>query len=239
MTQSGDLLRLQELDLEIIRAQKRLEELPEKAAILAARSKLREIDDMASKASLLVRKLEAEVKARQDETATLVERIAGEQTKIMETTDHRQVQALTREMDGLRRRVDKLEMETMQFLERIDKAAEQSATIASARDTLAAKEAALVDRFKAVGGALQSQIVEMEARRAKSCGTLDGDLVARYESIRAGRGGIGVGRLDGETCTACHMTLPAERIRDLQSSEGIGLCPQCRRLLVVKGFEGE
>jgi predicted nucleic acid-binding Zn-ribbon protein len=239
MNEPSALLELQATDVEILRAAKRLDELPEKKAILEIRAKQREVAVMRDKAEMLVRKLEAELKARQDEISTLTEKIAAEQAKIMETTDHRQVQALTREMDGLRRRVDKLEMESLQYMERADKAKGQVATIGQALEQLAEKETGLIDRFKTVGGELQSQIAKLEARRKKTARTLDPDLLKRYEAARASKGGIGVGKLEEATCSACRMSLPAERVRDLVEGPDVAVCPECRRLIVVRTGEPE
>jgi hypothetical protein len=234
MSEAAALLNLQAIDLEILRSRKRLDELPEKTAILEVRAKQRQVDELRQKGEMLVRKLESELKARQDEIATLGAKIDAEQTKIMHTTDHRQVQAITREMDGLRRRVDKLEMESLQFMERIDKARSQVATISSALEELQTKEAALIERFKASGGELQTHIASLEAERSKVSAMLPAELLGRYDTSRASKAGVGVGRLVDGTCTACHMSLPAQRVQSLETGPDIGVCPQCRRLIVVR-----
>lgn len=235
MNEPQALLELQGIDVEVLRANKRLDSLPEKTAILEVRAKAREVAEMGEKAGMLVRKLEAELKARQDEISTLNEKLSAEQTKIMETTDHRAVQSITREMDGFRRRVDKLEMESLQYMERIDKARAQAGKIDEAKASLAQKEAGLIARFRAVGGELQKEIAALEAKRAKAAGSVSADVLARYEAARGSKGGIGVGRLEGDSCTACRMSLPAERLKELTSGPDIGTCPQCRRPIVVRG----
>jgi len=234
MTQAASLLALQDLDVEIMRAKKRLDELPEKREILAVRQKIRDVTSLHGKADVLVKKLQADLKAHQDEIATLVEKIAGEQAKVMATTDHRAVQSITREMDGLRRRQDKMEMESLQLMERIDKAAEQTGKIDTALGQLAGKDAQLCERFKSVGGALQKEIADMERRRAQTVALIDAATVSRYEQIRETKGGVGVGRLEVDVCSACRMSLPAERVRELENGEDISVCPQCRRLIVVR-----
>jgi len=234
MTEAASLLELQELDLEILRSKKRLEELPEKRAILEVRTKQREVTELRHKAELLVAKLGHDLKAHQDEISTLTEKISAEQAKVMETTDHRAVQSITREMDGLKRRRDKVEMESLQLMERIEKANGQTDTIDGALAQLAEKETALVERFRAAGGALQSEIAALERKRTKVAGGMDADLLKRYEAARESKGGVGVGHLDGDTCSACRMSLPAERVHDLEAGPDISTCPQCRRLIVVR-----
>lgn len=239
MTQAASLLALQDLDIEIMRARKRLDELPEKREILATRQKTREVSELHSKADLLVKKLTADLKAHQDEIETLTEKIAAEQAKVSATSDHRAAQSITREMDGLRRRQDKLEMESLQLMERIDKATAQTAKIDEALGQLAAKDAALCARFKSVGGALQDEIAQMETDRSGLASGLDAETLKRYEQVRESKGGVGVGRLDGAVCTACRMSLPAERLRELENGPDISVCPQCRRLIVVRSGDAE
>ena len=118
-------------------------------------------------------------------------------------------------------------------MERIEKAKAQTATIDDALAQLAEKEAELVARFKEVGGALQTHIAQTEAKRAKVAKSLPAPLITKYEAARESKGGVGVGELEGETCTACRMVLPAERVRELAGGPAIGTCPQCHRLIVV------
>lgn len=237
MTQSGSLLELQSLDLELLRSAKRLEDLPEKRAILELRAKHRDVEALRGKADMLVGKLKSDLKAHQDEIETLTSKIDQEQKTVMETTDHRAVASITREMDGLKRRRDKVEMESLQLMERIDKAVAQTAQIDQALAQLAEKEQALIAQFKTVGGALQTHIAQEEKKRAAVAKSLPADLVKRYEAARESKGGVGVGELEEDTCTACRMVLPAERVRELSGGPEIGTCPQCRRLIVVKRKE--
>ncbi len=239
MNSASALLELQSADVEILRANKRLEDLPEKRAILEVRAKQREVTELRGKAELLVHKLESDLKAHNDEIAMLNDKLASEQAKVDATSDHRQVAALTREMDGFRRRVDKLEMESMQLMERIEKAKGQIATIDEALTNIAAKEASLIESFQAAGGEIQLEIAKLERRRKTLGKKVGAELLAQYESIRASRGGIGVGRLEGSTCSACRMSLPAERVSQLQHGDDVGICPQCRRLIVVRTGEEE
>lgn len=233
MSDATSLETLQQLDLDIMRARKRLDELPEKRAILETRQKIKEVASLGEKARLLVHKLELDLKAKQDEIASLTERIDSEQSKVMETSDHRQAQSISREMDGFRRRRDKVEMESLQEMERIDSAKGKAAQVHDAADKLAEREQALIARYQEVGGVLQGEIAELVKRRADVAVTVSDALLKRYESIAADKGGVGLGRLEGDACTACRVTLPAARVDALRHADEIGVCPNCRRLIIV------
>lgn len=239
MSQASSLLELQAADLDILRSKKRLDELPEKRAILQVRAKQREVTELRGKADLLLRKLQSDLNAHQDEITLLTEKIEAEQAKVMSTSDHRAVTSITREMDGLKRRRDKLEMESLSLMERTDKARGQAATIDQALAQFATKESALVAKFQTVGGELQTHIASLETQRAQLSASLPADLLGRYESARESKGGVGVGQLDGSACTACRMVLPAERVHELLGGPEVGICPQCRRLIVVPRGDSE
>jgi predicted nucleic acid-binding Zn-ribbon protein len=238
MDQAASLLELQRLDLEIAHGKKRLDELPEKQAILDMRHKLRDVAVLRQKAGALLGKLGADLKAHQDEIESLTVKIDAEQAKVMTTSDHRAVATLTREMDGLRRRRDKLEMESLGLMDRIEKATAQSVTIDSAIEQLTDREAAAIAEYKSVGGALQRETAGLEAKRLSLAESLDADTLAEYEAVRESKGGVAVGRLEGDTSSACRMSLPAERISELTSGPDVAICPHCHRLIVVR-VDGE
>jgi hypothetical protein len=237
--QPSALLRLQEIDLAIARAERALDELPEKKAILDIRAKQREVQDLAAKAELLVGKIEAEIKRSQDDTDMVQSKAEEEQAKLMTgtVTDHKQVQHISREIDALRRRKDKLEMDTLKLMERLEKAEGQRATVDKALVQLAEREAVLVDRFREHGGELQSTIAANTARRESVAASLDPDLLERYISLREVKAGIGVGRLEGDSCSACRIQLPAESVATLLAGPDIGVCAHCHRLIVVRASD--
>ena len=62
-------------------------------------------------------------------------------------------------------------MESLGLMDRVEKATAQTATIDAALEQLAEKEAAAIEQFKSVGGALQTQIAGFEAERVGPCGS--------------------------------------------------------------------
>lgn len=234
--QAAAVLELQDTDLEIARAERLLDELPEKKAILDIRAKQREVQTLASKADLLVSKLEAEIRKWQDETSIVQGKAEEEQAKLMtgDIKDHKQVQHISREIDALRRRKDKLELDTLKLMERLEKAQEQRAAVHNGLGQLAEREEVLVERFRDRGGELQSAIAANSAKRESIAGSLDPELLKRYLALKDAKAGIGVGRLDGDSCTACRMQLPAEVVASLLAGPDIGICSHCHRLIVVR-----
>jgi len=235
MERTTALLELQEVDLGILRTQKRLDEMPEKRAILETRKKTRDVTALRAKAEELVSRLASAVSKHEDECSMIATKIDEEQAKLMtgDVTNPKEVMHITREMDALKRRKDKLEMEEIELMERVEKANGQVAKVDTALGQLAAKETSITDQYKAKGSEMMKEIEQLKKRREQLAEALDAKMLASYESLRASKGGVGVGRLDGVMCTACRMDLPAERVAELKVGPEIAICPHCHRLIVV------
>jgi uncharacterized protein len=233
------LLALQECDLEIRRSTKLLDELPEKRAILETRHKTDEVRQLKGKTDELVHRLERAIQANTDEVAGVDEKIASVQKTLDsgQVTNPKEVHNLSREMDALKRREDKLDNDTIVLMERLEKAREQVAKVETALERLAAREEQLIAEYRAKGGEVQSTLDSHKAQRSELAVFLGEELLGRYEAAAAAKGGIGAARLLDVTCSACRVELPAERLSELREGPDIGLCPNCRRLLVVRGAD--
>lgn len=241
MSRPQTLLALQECDLEIARARKELDELPEKREIIEVRRKIAEVNALRVRAEEVAHRLDRSIAGNTDEVAGIDAKIAGVQTSLEsgQTNNPREVHNLSREMDALRRRKDKLEVDTIGLMERAEKAREQSAKIDAGLAALAGREQTAIARFQEKGAVLLQGIAQREEHRASLAVELGEQLLSQYESAAGSKAGIGAARLTEATCSACRMELPAERVQELRNGPEIGLCPNCRRLLVVRGADDD
>lgn len=230
------LVRLQETDNATARAQRKLDEMPEKQAILAARHKIAEVKDLRARTESFLRSAESAVKALEDETAGLNEKIDAEQKKILsgEITTAKELQNISRELDALKRRRDKLDEDTLKGMEKVEKAQGQLDKVDAVLKQLEAKEQGLVDGFKATGGALQKEIDKLGKVRSKLLAELEPDMRASYESLLKSKGGVAIGVLKGAHCDACRYEIPGTSLGELRAGADVATCPMCRRLLVVR-----
>ena len=240
MEPASALLALQASDVEIVRMTRALDELPEKRAILETRHKAEEVRTLHARAEEMAHRLERQIAANNDDIAAAVEKIAEVQRVLDrgEGINPKEVHNLSREMDALRRRTDKIENETLTLMEKAEKARAQVAKVDAALAQLAAREHALIAAYQEKGGELQRATEAERARRASIGGALDPELLARYESVRGMKGGVGAARLQETHCSACRVELPMERVSELRTGPDIAVCPSCRRLLVVRVADG-
>lgn len=235
MSNGEALIALMEQDLEIARAEKALDELPEKRAVLQLRKRLREIEAVRDKAAAYCHKIDAMIAHSADDATTIQAKIDTEQAKILsgEVTNPKELQNLTRELDSLKRRKDAIEYEELGLMEKAEAGQEQLDKVVAALAEGSSREAALIEEFKAKGGELQTEIVRLRESREKVAQQLPAQLRARYDGLRESKHGIAVGVLKGDLCSACRTQIPAQEAQALHAGPEVAECPNCRRILIV------
>ena len=230
------LLDLQEMDLTILRLSKELDEMPEKRAILAARAKIADIMKLKERTSGVLRHMDQAASVLEDTIAGIKVKMVSEQAKLLsgDIANPKELQAVSLELDALRRRTEQLEGELLVQMQKREDGAAQAAKIDGALAEGARREAEFTARFKARGGEILSRIETEKHARAKLAAALPGDVLARYEAAREAHHGLGVGPLTGSMCGACRVSLPAGKVQELLDGPELGTCPNCGRILIVR-----
>ena len=228
------LFELQRIDLEIMRLTKELDELPQRAIIMAARDKKAEIQAKGEKVAELKRATMKRVTRIDDEDASLAKKEAGVQAAIDAAHgDFRNVEARTKELAGIVRRRGTIAEDRAAIQAELDKIGAMEAQIALAVEEISAKEQQAIDSFQKQGGELKRAIAKLEAARGPVEAKVDDDLARAYDRIVARSGGVAIGVLDDSRCGVCRMPIESGRLIDLRSQAPLGICPACKRLLVI------
>lgn len=229
------LIQLQQLDLELRRQKKELDELPQRAIILEARQKKAAIAEKQSKVAGLKREVSRKVTRINDEDSSLAKKQQGTEAAIAAARgEYRNVEARTKELASITRRREDIAADLDKVLEELAKIEDLEAQIARALADVDAKEAAAVASFKEQGGALKMAIMQQEALRERMVAGLSKPVVAAYQKAAARSGGVAIGRLDGARCGVCRTGIEGGRLIELRSQAPLGTCPHCKRLLVIE-----
>lgn len=229
------LRKLQEADRKVLSAKKEFEKLPHRNAILEVRTKKDEIlkkkvqvQDMLDEAEGKLASLAQEdeqLAQKQDEISAALAEVQG---------DYRAVTSQTRELDGVRKRREKVALELSHVEEQMDKINPVMKQIMQALDTMDEKEKELVESFQKTGGSLRMVIDEGEKIRKELAEMIDPGLLRVYEQTLEHCGGVAVADLVGDSCGACRSTFDQSRMSRIRSEAPLATCPACRRLLIVK-----
>ena len=229
------LLKMQHLDLEALRVKKQLEELPQRAVILEARSKKKAIEQKRAQLDALHAKADAQLAHIDEEDASLAEKQRHVQGEIDAVRgDYRGVEARPKEPNGFAKRRNTLEAELNTVSEELAKIEGVQAQVTAALAGLERQEAEATAAFVKQGGALKDAAARIEAERAMLASSLPKELLDTYEKTAARTGGVAVGRLQGTNCGVCRMAIEGGRLIDMQGQGNVAPCPQCGRLLILE-----
>jgi predicted nucleic acid-binding Zn-ribbon protein len=229
------LLDLQEADLEITRAERRLDELPEKAKILQLRHKMDDVNKLREKTAEFASRLSREIAKLEDAVSQTTVKMDEEQAKLLsgQINNPKELANISTEIDLLRRKREQFENDMLALMEKRELAQLQVSKIDEALSKATGDEAKLVARFQKAGGDILAEIDKLKRRRKRLEKAVDEPTLERYERIRSARNGIAAGKLEGDMCGCCRTTLPAVALLGMREPGTVSECPNCRRLLVV------
>ena len=229
------LIQLQQLDLELMRQRKELDELPQRAVILEARQKKAAIAEKQAKVAGLKRDVSRKVTRINDEDSSLAKKQQGTEAAIAAAKgEYRNVEARTKELASITRRREDIASDLDKVLEELAKIEDLEAQIALALEDVDAREQAAVASFKEQGGALKLAIMKQEAERERMVAGLGKQVVSAYQKAAARSGGVAIGRLDGARCGVCRTGIAGGRLIELKAQAPLGTCPNCKRLLIIE-----
>ena len=209
------LIELQHNDMELLRVQKAIADLPQRKTIVAARKKIKTIEEKQETVGKLRAKAEEKLADISEEDGKLAAKQEEAQKAVDSASGYRDVEAHTREMDGYAKRRATLE--------------EDLAAVDAELDKISAVE-------KQISTAL-AQLRETEADLAAShdqiAANLPADLKARYDRAAKHCGGVAVALLRDDACGACRAPIEQGHLIDLKAHAPLGECPNCKRLLIV------
>lgn len=235
MTEPEALVRLQEIDLSLIRCRNTIAALPQRKKILAVRAARKKIATEVTHIVGQRKDLEMEIEDNGKERASFEAKVEEAQVEAAEgSSEFRHAKDLEERLSLYAKRLEKLSYEDDQLTDELEKIehAERNAHDLDAR--LVEQEAALTEAFRSDAGSIQEEVDQLEAERAQVGADLTPELVARYDKACKRFSGIAVEHLEGNKPSACRVTLQPSQFSDLAHGPVITECPYCHRILVTE-----
>lgn len=230
MSESLNLYRLQKLDTQIDRVEKRLNEIDQALSddrrVKKAQLVLNKAQDTAQIAKAELKKIEDQVgDTRLKRKTSQASLFSG---KIKNPKD---LQDLQMESEALARYIEKLEdqqLEAMIASESADETLENAEkALLQAKGTAAEENAALLGEKTALEEDLN------KARREKSAAlqSVSETNLALYEKLRKTKRGTAVTSITDNGCSVCGQALPPANIQAVRTASELVFCPSCGRIL--------
>ncbi len=229
------LLRLQELDQHIFRAQAELKRLPAERAQRKAEleRRVQKLADTRTEAQ----KLRVRIKELEDSSTVQRQRarkVEGEAASARQ--DMALLVAFQHEIRTLKREINNSEEQGLQLVDQVELLEKdilaQEQALASEQSVHAEHDANVQRELDAA----QKRLDELSAeRKRRLTGAIPADALTTYNRVLAAREGQAVAELDGRACQACFIDVPANIVVRVQRGSELVLCPGCSRILYQRG----
>jgi len=228
-TQAEILAAVQEIDMQIIRLEKELTDIPTRKKAVEEANLHKQETLKAAKTTLT---------SKQSATKQIELDVEAEQQKIrkfreqqLQLKSNKEFKAMEEEIRQVEKKISQLEEKQILSFEETDKV---SVTVASAKQLIdkadqemRAELATLEVRRAEIDGNLQKLIAE----RAEKVVGVDPRWLNRYEAIIKNKKDRALVRVDHKICGGCHMALPPHVIHDARRGDLLISCSFCGRLL--------
>jgi predicted nucleic acid-binding Zn-ribbon protein len=223
------VIALQALDSTADAARRRLAELPAAVEAVSARE---------THAAAVLEAVKARVAANHERRRALEKDVAAVDVRLARFDDHKaavktnqEYTALLHEIATAKGEKEQIEDQILILLEEADGlAADQRAADAALAD---AQRDGLAERTRLdeEHRSLEAELLRLAGERRRRAADVDPRTLATYEQLLKGRRGVGVARMAGEICAACHVRLRPHIAQMVRRNDAIVQCESCQRIL--------
>jgi len=232
ISQIGELVKLQDIDKEIIKTKKKLKEFPKL---------LKEIERKIEESIQIVERAKAKLKENQTlrkkleiDVEDLKEKIAKKKSELNNIKSNKEYASLIEEIEFMEKKKEDAEekviaslLETDEIQEEIKKAEEEREKLKS---VLEREKEEILNQKKEV----ESHLKELEGRREKIAGEIDEEYLKLYTELGKTKGGIPLSKVVDGFCSECYMKVRPHVIVELKKGKDIVTCENCGRILYLE-----
>ena len=228
------LFEMQEADIAAINAQKKLDELPQRAQLQALAEKKLNVTQKLGQVAKMHDAARRKFNSIDDERAILLRKQEDTQAKIDGASgDFRAVQSLTRDLGGIAKRLATLEGEYDAAKEKLSQVSAVKEQVEGAIQAMDAQALRIRDSFQKDASVLKLQADEARAKSEKLAGGIAPEIMKRYTQAAQRGGGVGMARLVEDRCSTCRSHIDPNKLLLVKREAPLSNCPSCGRLLIV------
>lgn len=185
-------------------------------------------------AKLKAKELEVKRKELENEVRARHDRIAKYEQQKLSTKKNDEYSAYDHAVESLKTEIAGIEDKELVLME----AADAQKPVIAAAEKDAADTRALVQRqiadIEARVKAIEAQIVEVDADRAKLAAEVDEELLDDYQRLFDRKDALAVAALSNETCQGCHVKAQTHIVHSVKAAKLVTNCLNCARILYLE-----
>lgn len=149
-------------------------------------------------------------------------------------TNAKELANIEKEIEALGRQQSDLDGRILMLMEEVEQAQAQSSVSEAQAHAAEGHRSEIVAAYRSRYDALSLEISNLAQRRESAAAAAeDKAALKRYDDIRAKSGGIGIAKIEGDTCGGCHMKLSSTLIKTVKEQTQTQTCENCARLLLI------
>ena len=149
-------------------------------------------------------------------------------------TNARELANIEKEVEALGRQQSDLDGRILALMEEVEQAQAASAVAEAQAHTAEGHRTEVLAAYRSRYDALTLELATLTQERQDAAALVeDKAALKRYDDIRARAAGVGIAKIEGDTCGGCHMKLPSTAIKTVKEASQIQTCENCGRLLLV------
>ena len=224
------LLDLQTIDNQIGEALRQKEQIPKDLEL--SKKEHERIEEELKKEEELLFEKQKDRRALELDLEAENEKLKKYQRQLFEVKTNKEYQALLHEIEREKEKISRLEEDILILLEEIDDCSNSLEEVRESskveKKKCEMRESELKKRLKE----LDEELMVKEDERKRVVARMKPDLLARYERIRKGRGGVAVVKINSGTCSGCFTALPPQFVNEVRKGDRILTCEHCGRILI-------
>lgn len=237
MSQAQALYRLQEIELGILRSQKRLSEitaaLGDNHAVAEAQAHVDTAQRALTPLQSQARNLELEIQSNAEKIRTTDEHLYSGRVR-----NPKEMQEMQQEIGSLKKRSADLEDRLLEVMLAVEEA---EGELAGSKAALEQATGAWADENRQLLGE-QAQLKEslkgLLRQREQALTEVTAESLSQYNGIKPRRHNQPVAILDGDTCSACGVEQTMAIILEVDRGAALAKCLSCGRILARKAGKG-
>lgn len=234
MSEASALVRLQEIDIELMRHRKTASELPQRAKVAAARAATKKMAAELTKIVGQRKDIEIELAELDESKKFYSERVTAVQEEAAAGADYHATQDLEAQLSALAKKLEKAEYDSDRLLEKLEAVESTEAKAREVQRRLAEQEQAQIDSWREATAEISAEVKKLEQEREGLVAGISPQLLARYDAAVKRFGGLAVETLEGNRPSTCRVALQPSSYSDIRKAgSDVTTCPYCKRILVL------
>ncbi len=223
------LISLQDCDIRMRDIQIKEEEVPNK--IQRLKEKLATVEDQLEEEANRLEAFTHDRRQAEQEIGEVENRLKKSNIKLSNIKSNKEYQAALKEIDDLNREKLLWEDRVIDILEQVEELETKYATnrekVEETRQQFELDHNEILKILKT----LNRNLNKIKKKRVRFAKAVDPNLLKRYDSLRAHKGGIGVSPVIKGVCQTCHLDIPPQEFNELIRGDKLMTCPNCTRII--------